>query len=115
MSTNLRPGPIEVILSISELEHIALCHPRYGQQVQKNGIRWFNDGTIIQYPWESIPLPCRGECNKQKAIFSVFEDQPLTEDMIQTLQIGTERFSISFLLGECPICRVIHAARAIEP
>ncbi len=106
--------PTECILSSNELEHIFLCHPRFGESVRRDGVRWFADDTVLQQHYDYLTLPCRGRCNIQKAIDMVSNSGLVipVPDM-RTLRIGQERFAITALVGECPTCKVVHAARSL--
>lgn len=108
-------GPIEVVLSLHECNHIALCHPRFGQSIEKDGIRWFQNGDVLEHSWDVLTLPCRGRCNVPLAISMVTDPGPIEIPDFKTLNLKMEHFSVSFLMGECPTCKVVHAARSIKP
>lgn len=113
--TNLAPyAPIECILSQRDLEHIALCHPKFGPMIARRGIRWSVDDSSLPHPFSTVSLVCRGDCNKTKAIQMISTGNIDIMDTIYTLNISQERFGVTMLLGECPKCKVIHAARSLR-
>ncbi len=105
-------GPTECILSQEHLEHIAVCHPKFGPMIARQGIRWYADDTVLQDHYSHITVPCRGKCNIQRAIRYFGGVVPEIPSM-QVLNLGLERFQMTMMLGECPVCRVIHAARSL--
>lgn len=113
MSNLATHAPTECILSQHELEHIFLCHPKFGESVRKNGVRWYADDTVMQHHYDHLTLPCRGKCNIQKAVSLIAARGPIQIPDMRTLNIGMERFAVTVLVGECPACKVVHAARSL--
>lgn len=106
--------PTECILSQRDLEHIFLCHPKFGESVRRNGVRWCADDTVLQHHYDHIAVPCRGQCNIPKAISMFAGTGQIQIPDMRTLNIGVERFAMTALVGECPVCKVVHAARSLK-